>query len=589
MKQIRFYFTFISLIISLHYSYSQTIPSSRTVDWSSAGLAATQIEPSVIIDFRSRGGSNNGVTANDSVFTAILNSINQGDSATIFFPNGNYLFNQSLNLRSNVFISGESTDSTILTFNLNGSGDLINLIGSSTNDTSFITSTLPKGSNSLSVNNSNLFNVGDFIRLIDIDTSKVTSTWATGSTGQIVRIIAINGSTLQIDKNLRRAYTINNQPFIRRLNMIENNKIESLTINRMDSTAGSFSNINFVYAYNSKVSCVKSYDCNFSHVEANYSRNIEIEGSYFQHSYGYGSGGRAYGVMLHFTTSDCFVYNNKFNHLRHSMILQAGSNGNVFAYNYSINPFWSGTSLPSDAAGDLVLHGNYVYANLFEGNIVQNLVIDNSHGINGPHNVFFRNRVDNYGIVMNTTDVTDSACFVGNEVTNTGFLKGNYLLAGNGHFEHGNNVIGTVRPSGTNSLSDSSYYFFNAPSYYFSNSIWPPIGIPNAINSNTTEAEVKYNSGALTQCNSAISSQIKKNNNTEANIKIFPNPVENNFKIQSDASLKEIIIYSISGKVIFYSMKHLNYIDLSSFPKGIYLMKAITERDEIYNQKIIKK
>ena len=69
------------------------------------------------------------------------------------------------------------------------------------------------------------------------------------------------------------------------------------------------------------------------------------------------------------------------------------------------DPFWTGTVLPSDAAGDLVLHGNYPYANLFEGNILQNLVVDDSHGLNGPYNTFFRNRADNYGIVMSNASV----------------------------------------------------------------------------------------------------------------------------------------------------------------------------------------
>jgi len=89
------------------------------------------------------------------------------------------------------------------------------------------------------------------------------------------------------------------------------------------------------------------------------------------------------------------------------VLLQSGANGNVISYNYSLNPNQS-DSPPANGAGDLVLHGNYPFANLFEGNICQNVMIDASHGINGPYNTFFRNRVQLYGIIMSPSPATDS-------------------------------------------------------------------------------------------------------------------------------------------------------------------------------------
>ena len=576
------------LILSFIKLNSQTIPALRTVDWSKAGLATEQIDPSLTINFVTSGGIGNATTANDSVFNAIINSINSGDSAIIYFPNGNYLFNQSLNLASHIHIIGESSDSTILSFDLGGSGDLIRISGNASSDTAKITADLLKWSHSLTYNGSNLFSVGDFIQIIDTDTAITTSTWAVGTSGQIVRIDSINGNTIYVDKEIRRYYLLSNNPYIRKLNMIENNKIESLSILRLDSTSGQTSNINFNYAYNSKVSCIKSNFCNFSHIEVNYSSYIEIEGSYFQDSYGYGGGGRAYGVMLQFTTGDCFVYNNKFSHLRHSMILQAGANGNVFAYNFSINPFWTGTSFPADAAGDLVLHGNYVYANLFEGNSIQNLVIDNSHGINGPRNTFFRNRVNSYGIVMNSPNATDTVNFIGNEIPNTGFFRGNYLLAGNGHLEHGNNVRGTLTPPATSTLPDSSYYFSIPPSYYSSNSVWPPIGTPNVNNSNMTEAEAKYNQGMLTQCDSPLTTSIRSIHPIDDQIFIYPNPFKDNLYIKSEFKNRTVDIYSLTGKLIFHSNETPSKIDLSSLPNGMYILRLSNSSGNHVSKKLIK-
>lgn len=118
------------------------------------------------------------------------------------------------------------------------------------------------------------------------------------------------------------------------------------------------------------------------------SNNILVNNCYFTRGYGYGGGGRAYGTVLQFTSGNCLIFNNIFEHLRHSVLLQAGVNGNVISYNYSFDPYWEEALYPSDFGGDLVCHGNFVFANLFEGNICSKMSIDNSHGINGPYNTF---------------------------------------------------------------------------------------------------------------------------------------------------------------------------------------------------------
>jgi hypothetical protein len=48
------------------------------------------------------------------------------------------------------------------------------------------------------------------------------------------------------------------------------------------------------------------------------------------------------------------------------------------------------------------------YANLFEGNIIQNYMIDHYWGPAGPYNTFFRNRTELYGIVMTNSNGYDS-------------------------------------------------------------------------------------------------------------------------------------------------------------------------------------
>ena len=219
--------------------------------------------------------------------------------------------------------------------------------------------------------------------------------------------------------------------------------ISALKIKRNDATSGQTSNLFFNYAVNCWVKGVELENCNYAHINLQSSANITLSGNYIHDGFSYGSGGKAYGIVLQFGTSDNLIVDNIVKHLRHSFLLQAAANGNVIAYNYSYDPYWTEGWFPVASAGDVVLHGNYPYANLFEGNIFQNLVIDNSHGINGPYNTFFRNRIESYGIVMNNNS-GDNMNFIANEITGSGLLKGLYTISGN-HTAIGNNIKGSLQ------------------------------------------------------------------------------------------------------------------------------------------------
>ena len=168
--------------------------------------------------------------------------------------------------------------------------------------------------------------------------------------GQVVRIKSILSHKLILDSPLRLDFHMTRSPYIVKIHPVKNVGIQCLKIHRMDNTAPEqSSNINFSYAVNCWVRDIESENCTFSHIQANHSSNLAISGSYFHHAFGYGGGGRAYGVMLQATTNECLVENNIFEHLRHSMIVQSGANANVFSFNYSLDPYWDST--PNDAAG----------------------------------------------------------------------------------------------------------------------------------------------------------------------------------------------------------------------------------------------
>jgi hypothetical protein len=230
------------------------------------------------------------------------------------------------------------------------------------------------------------------------------------------------------------------------------------------------------------------------------------------------------------------------------MIVQAGANGNVFAYNYSHYPYWEST--PSNSAGDAVLHGNYTYANLFEQNICQNIVIDNSHGPNGPYNTMLRNRSERYGIFFSASNSPDQN-FLGNEITHTGIPYSliNYTILGSGHFIHGNNNKVTIHPSGTEILADSSYAYEQKPNFLTS-SHWSGIGTPNPMESGSIPAFDRYQAGALF-INSCGDNTADLDSPTETEeVSIFPNPIRNSFVISSKESIESIEVIDLTGKMI---------------------------------------
>jgi hypothetical protein len=232
-------------------------------------------------------------------------------------------------------------------------------------------------------------------------------------------------------------------------NCIFNSGVNCLSIKRADTTTSQTANILMRNAVNCNIIGVESNQSNFAHIDLRNSVNCLIKRNLIRFGNNYGGGGKAYGIVLQSGSCRNNVVDNVLHHLRHSILLQSGANNNIIFANYSFDPFWEQAGLPSDAAGDIVLHGNYPFANVFEANVAQQIVIDDSHGKNGPFNIFHRNWLQGYGIFMSAANGSDSQVFTGNEITNTAFLKGLYLLQDQGHFEYGNWVKGNNQPSST--------------------------------------------------------------------------------------------------------------------------------------------
>jgi hypothetical protein len=227
-----------------------------------------------------------------------------------------------------------------------------------------------------------------WFRLYQTDLSNLLdSQWAKDE--NVIGMITQKRSRTKMRDMATRIYNTNAK--IQKLKPVQNIGIENLFIlqHATEQNNGQ-SNIVFSYAVNCWVRGVHFENTSEHHIHASYSAHLEISGNYFYGAHSYGNGGWGYGVSFTNSTSYCLVENNRFKKLRHSMLVQAGANGNVFAYNYSHEPYAILDGIGSYEDSDLTCHGNYPFCNLYECNVVAFIELDKVHGANGPYNTFFR-------------------------------------------------------------------------------------------------------------------------------------------------------------------------------------------------------
>jgi len=540
------------------------------------------------------GGNNSNSGANNAALAAAITALNN-KGGVVYFPKGVYSFTSHVSLgRDSITFKGAGSDSTHLRFNMNGLlNNCFNVWGTNLNsDTSSFAAPGVRDSNSVNVFNSGAFQVGQWVYLQTLDNAYMYSAWAYGSLGQVMQIKAISGNKISFHSPFRFYYTLALKPKIKKINPLKVIGFECMKIQRLDATAQQTSLLSFDKAVQCWAHGIEGDSTNYSHVELNRCSNIEITNSYFHHAFSYGGSGQAYGITFQYSANECKAENNIFQNLRHSILFQAGANGNVCGYNYSFNPYWNEGIFPANSAGDIVFHGNYPFANLCEGNINQNSVIDNSHAKNGPYNTLFRNRSELWGLVMNNSPASDTVQFLGLEITNSTAPYGQYLLYGNGHLQHGNKVAGVLTPNNPAPLIENSLYLQGAQKpICFAPGLhnWPVIGIPNTYNSGTNAAKDRamQNKWAVCDCPNLITGFQGTNNIKPVDI-IFPNPITNEINIKSAEAILEACIYSISGQLLLNKQgKNVKQMDVSLLANGIYLL-SIRDKNGIRNYKIIK-
>lgn len=578
---------YLLLVISIYLinlaAIGQVIPEDRTIDWTVVNQHINFKQPNIQVNVKDFGAVGNGITDDHQAVVDAIESLN-GQLAYIYFPPGTYLITEPITLTDSCILKGESSDETILQFNFEGSPlNCIKLSRSQTSNFTAITGGINKGNNLITISNTNDFEAGDYIEIRQKNGSWDVSpiSWADYSVGQMARVVSIIGNKLLIDSKLRIDYSPELEPEVRPVSPILNSGIQCLKIHRLDEPLdGAGANIYMYMAANCFVRGVESDTSVGAHFSINNSLNILVDGCYFHHAFTYdGAGMRGYGIALSQHTSECLITNNIFRYLRHAMMIKTGSNGNIFSYNYSLEPHRS-EPIP-DASGDISFHGHYAFSNLWEGNIVQNIVIDHYWGPSGPYNTIFRNKAKLWGIIMTTNELLETKMqnFVGNEVTNTEFLHGLYTITGEDHFEFGNNILGNILPTGTNDLPDQSYYLTKKPYFWSQFLEWPSVGIPLVLNSGTIPAKLRYESGHnFTICPDSIITSI--NSPSENIFNVWPNPANNtiNISFKNDTQPIEISLINQYGNTIYISndISDKITIPVSNIASGMYMLRVKT-------------
>lgn len=404
----------------------------------------------------------------------------------VLLPEGAFTLKSPLRLKSGVVLRGMGPTKTHLTFNLPETkhAGAIQITGGFGKEEIAVAGDLAAGSETISLAGTARLKKGQIILLISDNDAAVMYTnpkwnasWARNSVGQIFCVTGSGKKSIKVDTPLRLACRKDLNPRILVLEPIEQAGVEDLSLKRLDKAE------DYIIGINNAVNCwvrnVISSFCMRSHIWISRSRFVSVVESYFHHAHDYGGGGHGYGVTAGTHTTDCLISNNAFRHLRHSMMVKQGANGNVFSYNYSIE----------HKLCDISIHGHYSYMNLFEGNVVQFVQYADYWGPTGPLTTCFRNRVTGNILVR---DHSHKANVIGNVL-----LKGGLSIdrSCKDVFALANRIKGKLTGGDKDAVKalPPSLYLKGAPSFW-GDRPWPGIGadVDEAGKAATLPAEDRY-------------------------------------------------------------------------------------------------
>jgi hypothetical protein len=569
------------LILATFQLSGQVLPVQFRSDWIKSGIEGDFTEPATLIGVTSFGAIPDDGLSDDAALNSAISSVT--GLTTIYFPPGAYHFSATVNIPDSIVLKGAGADSTFFVFDLsNAQLNCINLQGSADPVFQPLSGGYLMGSDYLVCTNAGaFFSAGDYIEMRQLNGTwdSNPASWAEYSVGHLSRITSVSNDTIFLADALRISFDAALNPEIRKLYPVKNAGLECFRLSRTDSLAtGTNYGIQLSRAWNCRIRGIESYKSIGAHVIAEVTAHCEIRDSYFQEAYTYEvANTRGYGVVMGVHSCANKIENSVFRKLRHAMMVKQGANGNVFGYNYSREV--QRTEFPSNASGDISVHGHYPFANLFEGNVCQNITVDQAWGPSGPRNVFFRNRAELYGFIITSGTVqSDSQAVAGNTISSTAPFTGFYLFNGIGHFTYANSVQGTIQPSGTSVLVDSSCYLDSVPAFMYTLSGFPPIGTSGS-GAETNAAKLRYTNGEPpARCGEAISTG--KGNPIIQNlfqVNYQEGAIVIGMEKSPEATIQSLLVTDLSGRVLLnfypdFNLEAIRHFIPFKLNQGIYFL-----------------
>jgi len=469
---------------------TEIIPEDRRIDWNPGIPGGIPEIAGPVENILDHGADPAGV--NDSR-TAVLNALDAlpVSGGVVYIPEGNYRIGSKISIeRDNIVFRGTGPKSKLL---IESSGNCIEIVARMSGDWQNLPEGAAKGAVKVTVEDGSKFSPGQFAEIEQENDSVLMYTrpewiqsWSMNAVGQLFEVESVNGNVLTFRAPVNIDYSASLNARIRPLQLVKNVGIEELFIEKMVARGHTVAFINSAYCW---IRNIESYHTRRSHIHMTACLGNVVRESYIHSSFTYGGGGSGYGVECGQHTTSTLVENNVFDSLRHAMLVQVGANGNVFGYNYSINPVQGDGETNLNIGWippDISIHGHYTFMNLFEGNELEEIGIADWWGPAGPGNTYFRNKVNGEGIFY--YDESHYQNVIGNVTTQItdDDNKSKFKL------EHGNVVEDMViwDPDIPDHNLPYSYYLDSVPAF-FRDVSWPPFG-PDINKTNKLPAQIRF-------------------------------------------------------------------------------------------------
>jgi len=342
--------------------------------------------------------------------TNIQYAISQGDNAVIYLPAGKYLITAALELANpnwpwqwaSKILRGDGMTNTFILGA--GGGPFIDASTTNPNEYRQVAQSAPRGSTTITVSSwDNYYDTQNW-GILYVPNNLAGAPWITAqpyeanAKCQLVHIIARNSAarTLTFDTPLY-CDADTNTTFGIYYGSDSSAGVENLCVSNI--TGSVTHNINFGSMFNSWVRGVESVNARKWHIRFAGCGRCDIIDCYVHGYYpapGVGGGDSVYGAGLYGGSSDNLVINNFFDRCRHSLIVEYGDIGNVFAYNYCQNAINEGQEATDYLMEVMDQHGLTAW-NLWEGNVGGKFSMDNSLG-GSWGNMSFRNNLTRVGV-----------------------------------------------------------------------------------------------------------------------------------------------------------------------------------------------